>query len=62
MVDTIAMTLGGRAAEEIVFEDISTGASQDIKQATAMARNMVVEWGMSPKLPNTYFGGEGEVL
>lgn len=62
LVDTIAMTLGGRAAEEIVFEDISTGASQDIKQATAMARNMVVEWGMSPKLPNTYFGGEGEVF
>ena len=62
LIDTIAMTLGGRAAEEIVFEDISTGASQDIKQATGIARNMVVEWGMSPKLPNTYFGGEGEVF
>lgn len=39
--------MGGRAAEEIVFKDISTGASSDISQATNIARNMVIEWGMS---------------
>ena len=60
--DVIAMTLGGRAAEEIVIQDISTGASMDIKQATSTARKMVTEWGMSPSLPNTYFGGEQEVF
>lgn len=62
LMDTIAMTLGGRAAEEIVIQDISTGASMDIKQITSIARSMVTEWGMSPKLKNTYFGGEEEVF
>jgi len=40
------MAMGGRAAEEIVFNDITTGASSDISQATRIARDMVVEWGM----------------
>ncbi len=62
LMDTIAMTLGGRAAEELVIQDISTGASMDIKQVTSIARSMVAEWGMSPKLKNTYFGGEEEVF
>ncbi|MBO4413017.1 MAG: ATP-dependent zinc metalloprotease FtsH [Clostridia bacterium] len=48
--DQIAMTMGGRIAEEIVFGDISTGASNDIQQATDMARKMVTEWGMSKRL------------
>lgn len=60
--DEIAMMLGGRAAEEIVIQDISTGASQDIKQATGIARSMVTEWGMSNSLPNVFYGGEQEVF
>ena len=60
--DTIAMTMGGRAAEAIIIQDITTGASQDIKQATSIARSMVTEWGMSPELRNVYFGGEQEVF
>ena len=60
--DTIAMTMGGRAAEEIIIRDITTGASQDIKHATSIARSMVTEWGMSPELRNVYFGGEQEVF
>lgn len=60
--DEIAMMLGGRAAEEIVIQDISTGASQDIKRATGIARSMVCEWGMSEALPNVFFGGDREVF
>ncbi len=60
--DTIAMTMGGRAAEELIIRDITTGASQDIKHATGIARRMVTEWGMSPELKNVYFGGEQEVF
>ncbi len=60
--DTIAMTMGGRAAEELIIRDITTGASQDIKHATSIARSMVTEWGMSPELRNVYFGGEQEVF
>ncbi|MDD4316873.1 MAG: cell division protein FtsH, partial [Clostridia bacterium] len=60
--DEIAMMLGGRAAEEIVIQDISTGASQDIKRATGIARSMVCEWGMSDSLPNVFFGGDREVF
>lgn len=60
--DEIAMMLGGRAAEELVIHDISTGASQDIKRATGIARSMVCEWGMSESLPNVFFGGDREVF
>lgn len=60
--DEIAMMLGGRAAEAIVIQDISTGASMDIKQATSTARRMVTEWGMSDEISNTYLGGEQEVF
>ena len=60
--DEIAMMLGGRASEELVIQDISTGASNDIKRATEIARRMVCEWGMSDKLPNVFFGGEQEVF
>lgn len=48
--DQIAMCMGGRIAEQIVFGDISTGASNDIQQATDIARKMVTEWGMSKRL------------
>ena len=47
LIKKMAMAMGGRAAEEIQFGDISTGASSDISHATNIARNMVVEWGMS---------------
>lgn len=60
--DEITMMLGGRASEEIVIQDISTGASNDIKRATEIARRMVCEWGMSDRLPNIFYGGEQEVF
>ena len=50
ILDTLCMTLGGRAAEEIVFGEISTGAVNDLQQATQMAEGMVKEYGMSDKL------------
>jgi cell division protease FtsH len=59
MCDTIAMTMGGRIAEEILTGDISTGAAGDIQQATNMARAMVTQWGMSKKLGMVLYG-EGD--
>jgi len=50
MLQEITVSLGGRVAEEMIFDDITTGASQDIKQATAMAKSMVTKFGMSEKL------------
>lgn len=50
MLQNIMVSLGGRIAEEIIFDDITTGASQDIKQATAIARSMVIKYGMSEKV------------
>lgn len=47
MLQEIIVDLGGRVAEELLFDDITTGASQDIKQATKMARDMVTKYGMS---------------
>lgn len=52
----LAMTMGGRAAEEVVFGDITTGAAQDIEQATSTARKMVTEYGMSSLGPISYDG------
>ena len=50
MMQEIKVSLGGRIAEELIFDDITTGASQDIKQATAMAKAMVTKFGMSEEL------------
>ena len=50
MLQEIVVDLGGRVAEELVFDDITTGASQDIKQATQMARDMVTRYGMSENI------------
>ena len=50
MLQDITVALGGRVAEEIVFDDITTGASQDIKQATSLAKSMVTKFGMSETL------------
>jgi cell division protease FtsH len=54
--DTMAMTLGGRAAEEIIFDEITTGASNDIEKVTATAKQMVMRFGMSQKLGPRVFG------
>jgi cell division protease FtsH len=57
------MTLGGRAAEELVFHEPTTGASNDIEKATALARQMVTEYGMSDRLGAIKFGqNNGEVF
>ena len=58
MLDRIVLALGGRVAEQIVLDDISTGASNDIQQATAIARNMVTRYGMSSKLGTVLYGSE----
>jgi len=58
----ICMMMGGRIAEEIVFGDITAGASSDIQRATELARKMVVEWGMSEKLGFMSFGKNNEVF
>lgn len=59
----IAFLFGGRAAEEVVFNDITTGAGNDIERATDIARKMVCEWGMSDKLgPLSYEKSEGPVF
>ena len=58
MLQNIMVSLGGRIAEEIIFDAITTGASQDIKQATSMARAMVTEYGMSEKLGMINYGGD----
>ncbi len=62
LLDNIAMMLAGRAAEEIVIQDISTGASNDIQRASKIARKMVTEWGMSDTLGNMYLGASEEVF
>ena len=58
MLQNIMVSLGGRIAEEIIFNDITTGASQDIRQATSIARAMVTEYGMSEKLGMINYGGD----
>ena len=63
LVDQLAYALGGRTAEEVVFGDPSTGASNDIERATTLARKMVMEYGMSERLgPLKYGQPEGEVF
>ena len=63
MVDRIKLSLGGRIAEELIMDDISTGASSDIQQATKVARNMVTKYGMSAKLGTVLYGsGHSEVF
>jgi cell division protease FtsH len=58
LLNKISVLLGGRAAESIVFEDISTGAHNDLARATDIARSMVKEYGMSEKLGQVYFARE----
>ena len=56
LADTMAMTLGGRAAEEIVFDEITTGASNDLEKVTETAKQMVMRYGMSERLGPRVFG------
>ena len=60
MLESIMVSLGGRIAEEVVFDDITAGASQDIKQATAIARAMVTQYGMSEKVGMINYGSDEE--
>ncbi|MBQ7602526.1 MAG: ATP-dependent zinc metalloprotease FtsH [Clostridia bacterium] len=62
VLDHICIAMGGRAAELIKYGKLSTGASNDIKVATDMARSMVTEWGMSEKLGPVYYSGEQEMF
>lgn len=57
----IAFAFGGRAAEELIYKDFTTGASNDIERATSMARKMVCEWGMSPLGPIAYEKNDGPI-
>ena len=63
MIENIIVLLGGRVAEKIILDDISTGASNDLERATATARNMVTRYGFSDNLgPVVYGRGEHEVF
>ncbi|MFO7638797.1 MAG: ATP-dependent zinc metalloprotease FtsH [bacterium] len=59
-LNQLAIMLGGRAAEQLVFNDLSTGTHDDIEKATILARKMVCEWGMSPKVGPLTFGRQDE--
>lgn len=60
MIQNIIVSLGGRVAEELVFDDVTTGASQDIKQATKTARDMVTKYGFSEKLGPIDYNSDGD--
>jgi len=62
LLDNIAMSLGGYMAESIVFGDISTGSSSDLKHATESARKMITEFGMSEDVGPVYLAGEKELM
>jgi cell division protease FtsH len=62
LLSNLAISMGGRAAEEVFLNDICTGARQDISQATALARAMVCDWGMSKSLGPRTFGRHEELM
>ncbi len=62
LLNQIAVLLGGRAAEELVLKDLTTGAGNDLERATEMARKMVCEWGMSDELGPLTFGKKEEQI
>ncbi|HEU5316972.1 MAG TPA: ATP-dependent zinc metalloprotease FtsH [Chloroflexota bacterium] len=62
MEDTLASMLGGQAAEEIIFNELTTGASNDLEKATEMARSMVTRYGMSRKLGSRTYGKKEELI
>ncbi len=61
-LDQLAVMLGGRAAEQLVFGDVSTGSHDDIEKATILARKMVCEWGMSPEVGPLTFGKQEDQI
>jgi cell division protease FtsH len=62
LLNQIAIMLGGRAAEELVFNEITTGDSNDLERATALARAMITEYGMSEKIGPVAFGRKGDMV
>ena len=60
MLDRLAVMMGGRAAEHMVFDTATSGAENDLKYATQLARRMVLDWGMSPQLSHIALGGRSE--
>ena len=62
LMDMLATYLGGRAAEEMIFDEVSTGGQNDLEQVTTYARRMVKEWGMSNKLGPRTFGRREELV
>lgn len=62
LLDEITMTLGGRVAEELIIQNVCTGASGDIKSLTEKAHKMVTEWGMSDRIGPLFYGSEGEIF
>ncbi len=60
LLETIIIALGGRADEELVLGEVSTGAYSDLKSANSVARNMITKYGMSEELENLYFGDEND--
>jgi cell division protease FtsH len=60
LMESIIISLGGRAAEDIILGEISTGAYNDLKHANSVARNMITKYGMSENLGNLIFGDEGD--
>jgi cell division protease FtsH len=60
MLDRMAVMMGGRASEELYMDTITSGAENDLKQATDLARRMVLDWGMSPRLGHVALGGESQ--
>ncbi|HCP33194.1 MAG: ATP-dependent zinc metalloprotease FtsH [SAR324 cluster bacterium] len=60
LTNRITIAMGGRAAEELIFKELTTGASNDIQQATDMARNMICRWGMSDKLGPIVLGSDDQ--
>lgn len=63
ILDQVAMALGGRAAEELVFGEVSTGAQNDLEKSTALVRQMITEYGMSDELgPMTYGQSHDQVF
>jgi len=62
LYNTLAILMGGRVAEELVFKHVTTGAGNDLERATVLARKMVCEWGMSEKLGPLTFGQKEETI
>ena len=62
LYNTLAILMGGRVAEELVFKHVTTGAGNDLERATDLARKMICEWGMSEKLGPLAFGQKEESM